>query len=217
MVPCPGPARLPCVRRRASWADDMSDPHIPGERRSAGLALVHQVRAAVIGDDVVMPLTVRTLTDHLRRLHRQRAGAQLHRGHHSHPGPARLRQHPYRAVAPVCRPRDYAKSPAPLIKQAVGANDDYALLLQGPGRRLLWTGSSRASIFGCRQTSIVVITCGSMSPERPVVFIGPYDITAMNCPGGSPSPTLSRSRRTRPATSTSMRCEPHCANMWAGH
>ena len=79
--------------------------------------LLRRIRESVIGDDQVMHGPVRPAPGHLRRLHRVRPGADLHRGLHPRRGAAPLRQHPHRvqrhrpADHPAARgrPRDHPR------------------------------------------------------------------------------------------------------------
>ena len=150
---------------------------------------------------------VRPAPGHLRRLHRQRARAGLHRGLHPRRGAAALRQHPHRvqrhraADDPAARgrPRDHPRRrrrrrrrPCVIFtgSGSTGAIDKLVGIL---GLRIPADLDDRYAAVARRSRA----TSGRSSSS------GRSSTTPTSCRGASRSPTSSSSPRTPTATSTS--------------
>ena len=140
--------------------------------------LLRRIRESVIGDDQVMHGPVRPAPGHLRRLHRERPRADLHRGLHPRRGAAALRQHPHRvqrhraADHPAARGR-----PAHHPRRGRRRRRHRRDLLRLGGDRGDRQARSASSTCASRPTSTTATACPTTSPrdERPVVFIGPFE------------------------------------------
>ena len=96
-----GPAQVSVMRTVRTGRKDESPDGFPrlyrqGMSTPAETPLLRRIRESVIGDDQVDARPVRAAAGHLRRLHRLRAGARLHRGLHPRRGAPPLREHAHR-------------------------------------------------------------------------------------------------------------------------
>ena len=172
--------------------------------------LLQRIRDAVIGDDQVMWGPFGAAPGHLRRLHRVRAGAGLHRGLHPRRGAAAVRQHAHRVLrhraaddpAARGRPPDHQRR-----RRRRRRDRGHLHRLRAPPAR----STSWSRILGLRVPAELDDRYACPRRSRPPTArscsSGRSSTTPTSCRGASPSPTSSSSRRIATATSTCRACE----------